>query len=168
MPVKLRLNSKIEKSNQINIKKKKMAKFLSKGLKISEACLLAQVTKTELAEMRSDVDFEDFVQRSQAILEAEHLDNISSSGAIDWKASAWVLERLYPDKYGKRDKIEHVYEVKIATFQNIVLQVINECSPQLKQRIMQRLKKVDLENPLAMTEHHGKSSIHIVDAEFED
>ena len=62
MPPRLRLSSKREKSNRINAKKQKMAKYLSKGLKVNEACLLAQVTKTELAEMRSDVTFEDFVK----------------------------------------------------------------------------------------------------------
>jgi|PlaIllAssembly_1097288.scaffolds.fasta_scaffold01265_2 urease gamma subunit len=171
MPVKLKLNSKREKSKLIIIKKQKMARYLSKGLRLSEACVLAHVSKTELLTMRSDVDFEDFVQRCQAALESDHLSNISEAGAIDWKASAWFLERLYPEKYGKKDTIEHKYEIKIATFQNVVLQVINECSPQLKQKIMQRLKKVDLDNPLAI-EHHAKAHVEehsdkIIDVEYE-
>jgi len=169
MPPRLRLSTKREKINRINIKKQKMAKYLSKGLKINEACLLAQVTKAELLEMRSDVTFEEFVQYSQTKMEAEQLANITDAGKVDWKASAWFLERVYPEKYGKKDTIEHKYQIQIETFQNVVLQVINECSPQLKQRIMQKLKKVDLGNPLML--EHGKQHIEehcdrIIDAEY--
>ena len=60
MPPKLRLKSKREKINRLNVKKQKMAKYLRKGLKIGEATLLADVSKSELAEMRSDVTFEDY------------------------------------------------------------------------------------------------------------
>lgn len=149
MPAKITLNSKRKKINKLKIKKQKMAKYLIKGLKVTEAALLAEVSKTELAEMRSDVEFEDFIQLSQAKLEAEHLDNISDAGSMGaWQASAWFLERLYPDKYGKKDTIEHKYEIKMITFQNVVLEVINECSPQLKHEIMRKLKKVDLNNPI--------------------
>jgi hypothetical protein len=148
MPVKLTLRSKRKKINKLNVKKTKMAKYLAKGLKINEAALLASVTKTELAEMRSDVNFEELIQVSQARLEEEHLENISDAGSLGtWQASAWMLERLFPDKYGKKDTIEHKYEIKMVTFQNVVLDVINECSPQLKQIIMQKLKKVDTDNP---------------------
>lgn len=171
MPVKLKISTRREKSKQLNLKKQKMAKYLAKGLKINEACILAGVSKRELTEMRCDVTFEEFVQKSQARLEADQLDNITEAGEIDWKASAWFLERVYPEKYGKKDTIEHKYEIKIATFQNVVLSVINECSPQLKQRIMQKLKRVDLDNPL-MIEHHSKAHIEehsdkIIDAEYE-
>ena len=82
-----------------------------------------------------------------------------------------MLERLYPEKYGKKDTVEHKYEVKLVTFQNVVLSIINQCAPQLKQKIMQELKKVDVENPL-MLEHHGKTHVEehitkIIDAEYD-
>lgn len=148
MPPKVTLRSKRKKINKLNVKKTKMAKYLSKGLKVTEAALLADVSKTELAEMRSDVSFEEFIKMSQAKLEEEHLENISDAGSLGtWQASAWMLERLFPDKYGKKDTIEHKYEIKMITFQNVVLDVINECAPQLRQIIMQKLKKVDLNNP---------------------
>jgi len=173
MPPKLRLKSKREKINRLNVKKQKMAKYLRKGLKIGEATLLADVSKSELAEMRSDVTFEEFIQRSQALLEQEQLENISDAGSSGtWQASAWMLERLFPDKYGKKDTIEHKYEIKLVTFQNIVLEVINECSPQIKQTIMQRLKKVDTSNPL-LIEYHSKAHVEahtdkIIDVEYDD
>jgi len=173
MPPRLRLKSKREKINKLNKKKQKMARYLQKGLKIGEATLLAGVTKAELAEMRSDVEFEEFIQRSQAMLEQEQLENISDAGASGtWQASAWMLERLFPDKYGKKDTIEHKYEIKLVTFQNVVLKVINDCSPQLKQRIMQELKKIDLDNPL-MLEHHSKVHVEkhsdkVIDVEYVD
>jgi hypothetical protein len=165
MPVKITLKSNRKKINKLLIKKQKMAKYLSKGLKVTEASLLADVSRTELAEMRSDVEFEEFIQLSQAKLEEEHLDNISDAGSMGaWQASAWFLERLFPDKYGKKDTIEHKYEIKMVTFQNIVLEIINECSPQLKHEIMRKLKKVDLNNPLTL-EHKkdNETSNKIID-----
>lgn len=160
MPAKLTLRSNRKKINDLLNKKNKMAKYLCKGLKVNEAALLANVSRTELATMRSDVDFEELVQACQAKLEQEHLENISDAGEIDWKASAWFLERLFPEKYGKKDTIEHKYEIKMVTFQNVVLEVINECSPHLKQTIMRKLKKVDLDNPLMLENNKemGRSS----------
>ena len=60
MPPKLRLQSKRDKINRLNVKKDKMARYLRKGLKVNEAALLSNVTKSELIEMRSDSTFEDF------------------------------------------------------------------------------------------------------------
>jgi hypothetical protein len=115
--------------------------------------------------MRSDVDFEDFVQRSQVLLEVEQLENISEAGSMGtWQASAWILERLYPEKYGKKDTIEHKYEIKLVTFQNVVLSVINECAPQLKQKIMQKLKSVNIDDPQMLENNSTK----IIDVECVD
>jgi hypothetical protein len=162
---KIKLKSKRAKKNDINKKKTKMARYLTKGLKLNEACILANVSKIELAEMRSDVDFEDFVQRSQVLLEVEQLENISEAGSMGtWQASAWILERLYPEKYGKKDTIEHKYEIKLVTFQNVVLSVINECAPQLKQKIMQKLKSVNIDDPQMLENNSTK----IIDVECVD
>lgn len=164
MPPKMRLKSKRKKSNDLNRKKQKMSNYLIKGLKTSEAALLAGVSKTELAEMRCDGGFEDLIQLSQAKLEAEHLDNISDAGSMGaWQASAWFLERLFPEKYGKKDTIEHKYEIKMVTFQNVVLEVINECSPQLKQVIMQKLKKADLNSLPAPSSDKSERTPRIID-----
>lgn len=138
------LKSKIGKINEIKQKKKLLAHYLKKGLSVKEATVLADVDKKLLADFRSDPSFEDFLQKCEAQHEVEHLETIND--AKTWQASAWMLERKYPDKYGKKDIVKHEYEIKFMTFQKVILEVINDADPRLKQMIMRKLRQIDLDN----------------------
>lgn len=61
-----------------------------------------KVSKTE----KIYVDFTDAVEKAMA--EAEARDNliIYTAGKNDWRASAWRLERKYPNKWGRRETHE--------------------------------------------------------------
>ena len=57
---------------------------------------------------------EPFVQFQQAIKEAEAAAEVRNMALIQqaaqagtWQASAWYLERRYPSRYGRRDRLEH-------------------------------------------------------------
>lgn len=50
-----------------------------------------------------------FVQdlyKAAAEYEASHLQNITQHSSHDWRASAWILERRYPHKWGSKSKLE--------------------------------------------------------------
>ena len=38
--------------------------------------------------------------------EAVHLNNIYEKSKVDWRASAWTLERKFPKRYGRREIIK--------------------------------------------------------------
>lgn len=127
-------------------KKNLLALYLQKGLSLSEACILAKVGTNMLATFRSDVDFDNFVREMQLYFEADLIDQVSSVGKSGyWQASAWLLERKFPEKYGKKDTVKHEYEIKLMTFQKVVLDVIDNVDPALKLQIVQKLKKLSSE-----------------------
>lgn len=50
------------------------------------------------------VDFAEAVKKARAESQAHHLMNIRrAADAGTWQASAWYLERRYPDEWGRRD-----------------------------------------------------------------
>jgi hypothetical protein len=116
------------------------------GLDIKEAAKINGVTDYKLGLFRSDPNFEELLQACQANAELEHLKNIAGAGKLgQWQASAWFLERKYPDKYGKKDTIRHEYEVKLGTFMRVVLEIVNTQAPELKKTILQNLRGVNVE-----------------------
>lgn len=42
------------------------------------------------------------MRNAEARLEVMQLRNIEQAGEKNWRASAWLLERMYPDRYGAR------------------------------------------------------------------
>jgi hypothetical protein len=98
---------------------------------------------------RSDPDFEELVQQCQAKCEHTHVRNITDAGTSgQWQASAWFLERKYPKKYGKKDTIKHEYEIKINSFMNAVIQVVNRVDPSIRKLILQELNQIDTDHAI--------------------
>lgn len=60
-------------------------------------------------------DFADTIKRGRAHLMGDCLKDIINAGKSgEWQARAWILERRWPDEYGKRDKLDmSVTSVKI-------------------------------------------------------
>ena len=51
------------------------------------------------------VEFLDAVERAQAMAEAEDIEILRRAARDDWKAAAWRLERKFPDKWGRKDRL---------------------------------------------------------------
>lgn len=125
--------------------KAKLALYLQKGISIRDAAKLCKVGDYQLGVLRSDPEFEDFIECCSLNCEHNHLKNIDDAGKLgQWQASAWFLERKFPEKYGKKDTIRHEYEIKLLSFQKIMLGVINELEPNVRQQIMQKLRTVNV------------------------
>lgn len=63
---------------------------------------------------RGAADEEPYAQFRQAIKEAEAQAEVRNMALIQqaaqagtWQASAWYLERRYPSRYGRRERLEH-------------------------------------------------------------
>jgi hypothetical protein len=49
-----------------------------------------------------DPGFAAQLKRAEAQLEVVHLTNIETAGRKNWRASAWLLERMFPERFGRR------------------------------------------------------------------
>ena len=51
----------------------------------------------------------------------KHIDNITTASLSNWTASAWLLERKFPDEFGKRENVKIVDKLEewIEAFDNI-------------------------------------------------
>lgn len=72
---------------------------------------------------RDNPDFSDDIlkAREQAILPLE--DKIIQAANKDWRAAAWLLERWWPEKYGRRQKMDVQTSVDLAA---IIQRIENE------------------------------------------
>lgn len=78
----------------------------------------AQDLETKKTPTKRDLlylDFRDSVKKAEIESKAFHLRNIRDAGLGEgnydkpaWQASAWFLERRYPEQYGRRERIEHI------------------------------------------------------------
>ena len=125
--------------------KLKLAMYMKRGLDVKEAAKLLRISEYQLGILRSDPEFEDFIAACSARCESTHLNNIHIAGKLGaWQASAWVLERKFPDKYGKKDVVRHEYEMKFMSFQKIILGVVNKLPSDVKQIFMKELRNINL------------------------
>ena len=90
--------------------------------------------------MRKDeepfVRFSNAVEKAQAEAEQRDLLIIAKASANDWKASAWRLERRFPAKWGRKERLD--FEAKV-TNENI-----NREEVLIEQRIFSDPQSVDL------------------------
>ena len=57
-------------------------------------------------------DFSDAIIKAIARSELRDINNIYKAGQTSWQASAWRLERKYPDRWGRKDRTETTVTVK--------------------------------------------------------
>lgn len=94
----------------------KICQYIQEGNYIDTACRLAGVDYTTMrkwfvqgeAEGKGQFyEFAEAVRRAEAVAEAERVACIIRAGKYDdWKANAWYLERKYPERWGKQERLE--------------------------------------------------------------
>lgn len=81
--------------------------YVRSGLFVEQACLAAGVGVTTFRTWRrEDQSLSAALKKAEAEFERTHIQNITTHAAKDWKASAWMLERKYPQRYAKREAPE--------------------------------------------------------------
>ena len=95
---------------------KKVVEGITAGLPYDTACALAGITyQTFLNWMRAGeaagsgkfFEFFEEVKKAEAIAESVHIKNIKDAGKSGiWQADAWMLERRYPEKWGKKEQVK--------------------------------------------------------------
>lgn len=59
--------------------------------------------------------YRDFVREldeALALFEVDAMGRIAKAGSQEWQADAWRLERRYPERYGRRTRIDGQVEVR--------------------------------------------------------
>jgi len=77
-----------------------MGKYIAQGLDDFEAAILSKFSEAEIIEMKKkSTEYADFVRLQKIKFKQGHLKTISDKN--DSKTSQWMLERTFPEEYGK-------------------------------------------------------------------
>lgn len=61
-------------------------------------------------------EFRDAVKKAEAFAESYHLQKLRKAGDKgNWQANAWYLERKFPEKWGRKDKLDLKHDGKVKT-----------------------------------------------------
>lgn len=94
--------------------KKVIVAAIRKGVSYKHAAALAGISETALKEWQAlgRAGKEPYaalvleIEQAQALGVLANLKNIEQAGLTDWRASAWVLERRFPEDYGNKSTLK--------------------------------------------------------------
>ena len=88
--------------------------FLAAGGSRNGAAKYIGVSPTTIrAEAKRDSEFAHGLMRAEAACFMHHLANISRASASDWRASAWFLERKFPEEFSKNRRVKSTEDAVI-------------------------------------------------------
>lgn len=89
-------------------RQQKILDALRAGNYLETAATYAGVHRDTLNEWRKKFPgFSDAVDEARASAEAKNVAIIQRAAELHWQAAAWWLERSFPGRYGRRERIEH-------------------------------------------------------------
>jgi len=95
------------------IKKKEILAILAVGSTRNTAADYVGVGRSTLSEtIARDAEFAEQIKKAEATGKLRHEKKIASASA--WQASAWHLERKYPEEYGRRTEAAHTSQDDLA------------------------------------------------------
>ena len=104
---KMKLNSQIQEA---------ICNEIKRGTPITSACLIAGISKDtyyrwyrkgEKAKTGRFKEFYNKIEEAKAYAIALRVENIRKAGRNgSWQADAWWLERMVPESFGRKDKME--------------------------------------------------------------
>lgn len=90
------------------------------GAKYKEACVAGGLTAKEAAALKEDADWMAAYENARNAFVSQSLISIKDHGREDWKATAWLLERILPERFGKRDTVDQNVKVTVLPFQSMI------------------------------------------------
>jgi transposase len=77
---------------------------VKRGLPRRETALMCGIGESTLYDwMRDNPELASRIKRAETEGELELIETIKSASERQWQAAAWLLERRYPERYGRRD-----------------------------------------------------------------
>lgn len=91
--------------------KRKILASLTMGMTIKEACIFAEIDESTFYNWRKnyseDPQFKDFfksLKKAEVQGKMKHIQKIFEEQS--WQASAWWLERKFPEEFARREKVQ--------------------------------------------------------------
>lgn len=113
------------------------------GTRRVAAKYVRQPTAAIEATCAQDPEFALRMRNAEARLEVLQLRNIEQAGEKNWRASAWLLERMYPDRYGTKKPRVLTAEQAAALWERLTQIVLGEVvSKRARARISKRFDDV--------------------------
>ena len=95
--------------------KDELKKYLSLGMTYSDACNLVGIDYTTFYKWMHGKEPHHLIfqnDMNEAISKGKAKLMLAIYNNDNWQAKAWILERKYPDEFGKKERIEHSGEIK--------------------------------------------------------
>ena len=93
------------------------------GVGIDSRTLRIWLTKARSGEARF-VEFAGKVESAQAEAQSSMLVQIRKAGAKDWKAIAWMLERVFSERYGYKSQVKISVEAELERMLDVAQNVL--------------------------------------------
>jgi hypothetical protein len=88
----------------------KIAEWISFGLSNKEVCALAHISEETFYQWSKDEEFAQAIEAAVATRTLERI-KIVEAGGKNWIGSAWILERMFPHRFGKPE-VQRYFQLK--------------------------------------------------------
>lgn len=107
-------------------KRSEIIELISDGLGLEQAARLVQCSvRTIRREMKRDPEFGAEVRRSEKFAQINPLRALQRVIHHNWRAAAWLLERLFPERFARRPQASAFGARQARQLLNEVLQIMN-------------------------------------------
>lgn len=87
-----------------------LCKYISNGLSQKDAAVMAGTTEKSFYEWMKKSEFSESVKKATVGFKLYHLHNIAKHAATTFTASAWLLERKFPEEFSINAQERQVLE----------------------------------------------------------
>ena len=137
-------------------KRSQLLKLLNKGCSRRTACIAVgcspgTITRTA----QRDPEFAEQVNRAESRLEKKLLRRLDRASKKDryWRATAWLLERKFPDEYARRDPNQLNGKQALQFFLTAVDTMEDAITAEQYEQIMKKLDSIIRESDPEMVPH---------------
>lgn len=124
-----------------DVKKAEIAAMISVGCTRAMACrYVGCVPETLRNELRRDATFREQIIKAERRCQLIPLQHIQNASARSWRAAAWLLERVNPAEFARRDPEAVTRKDMDEYMKRIVGAICDELTPEHRRRLESRLR----------------------------
>lgn len=100
---------------------------ISRGYSQRDAARLAGISEDTISLWKKDSDFSEQMEQKELEYKYSLLETIQEAGKKSWQACAWILERKYPNEFGKSKESDTTES--LLQNQQVILEKLNAMLP---------------------------------------